>query len=257
MKFCRFLHNGILRYGLLDGDRVRDVTGNIFSEYIISRVSHSLDKIKMLAPVYPGKIVAVGLNYKAHAAELEMAVPAEPILFLKPKSTVIGTGDAIVYPEMSNRVDFEAELAIVIGKRAHKIELKDVRRYILGYTCANDVTARDLQKQDGQWTRAKGFDTFCPLGPVITDEIDPNNVRIRSYLNGKLQQDSVTSDFIFNVDYIVSFISKVMTLNPGDVISTGTPSGIGPMQPGDQIIVDIQGIGSLSNFIVKENRDEV
>lgn len=245
-----------MRYGLLKDDRVYEITGNIFSEYIVSSIAFDLEKVKLISPVSPSKVVAVGLNYKAHAIELGMDFPSEPILFLKPRETVIGPKQEIVYPSMSTRVDYEAELAIVIGRRAKNISERNAREYILGYTCANDVTARDLQKKDGQWTRAKSFDTFCPLGPIITDEIDPDNVYVRSYLNGQIKQDSSTKDLIFGVNYLVSFISKIMTLNPGDVILSGTPSGIGPMSPGDRVEIEVEGIGILENTVIKEDVNE-
>ncbi|MFH2027782.1 MAG: fumarylacetoacetate hydrolase family protein [Nanoarchaeota archaeon] len=197
----------------------------------------------------PTKIVCVGLNYHCHAKELDMATPRHPIIFLKPLTALIGPNDNILYPKMSKRVDYEAELAVIIKKKAKNIKESQAKRYIEGYTCLNDITARDLQKLDGQWTRAKSFDTFCAVGPVITKDINPNNVKIQSLLNGKVKQDSNTSEFIFKVEQIVSFISQVMTLNPGDIIATGTPKGIGPMKKGDTIEVKIKGIGTLTNFL--------
>ena len=197
----------------------------------------------------PTKIVCAGLNYRGHAKEMNMPLPKEPVLFLKPLTALIGPEDNIIYPEMSNRVDYEAELAVIIKDKIKNIEEKDVMKHIGGFTCLNDVTARDLQKKDGQWTRAKSFDTFCAIGPKIEKNINPNNVKIQSFLNGKLKQDSSTSNFIFNVEQLVSFISKVMTLNPGDIIATGTPAGIGPMKKGDKIEIKIEGIGSLVNYV--------
>lgn len=197
----------------------------------------------------PSKIICVGLNYKDHAKELNMPLPDEPILFMKPVTALIGPEEDIIYPEMSERVDYEAELAIVIGKKAKDVSKEDALEYIGGFTCLNDVTARDLQKKDGQWTRAKSFDTFCPVGPKVVKDIDPNNVKIQSFLNGELKQDLNTSNLIFDVEEIVSFISKIMTLNPGDIIATGTPPGIGPMKKGDKIEVKIEGIGTLRNYV--------
>lgn len=191
----------------------------------------------------------MGLNYKDHAKELGMEIPKEPCIFLKPSTAVIGHSDSIIYPQASKRVDYEAELAIVIKKEAHMVPKNKIKDYILGYTCANDVTARDLQKIDGQWTRAKSFDTFCPLGPVITDKIDPDNVPIRLYVNNKLKQEGHTSDFIFDTATLVSFISSIMTLNPCDVILTGTPKGVGPLNIGDTVEVEIPGIGKLVNYV--------
>lgn len=197
----------------------------------------------------PTKIVCVGLNYISHTKEMNEPLPEEPILFLKPTTALIGPEDNIVYPEMSSRVDYEAELAIIIKDKIKNIKEADVMKHIDGFTCLNDITARDLQKKDGQWTRAKGFDTFCAVGPSIVRDINPNNVKIQSFLNGELKQDSNTSNFIFNVEQLVSFISKVMTLMPGDIIATGTPSGIGPMEKGDTIEIKIEGIGTLRNYV--------
>lgn len=203
----------------------------------------------MLIPSFlkqtPTKIICVGLNYKDHAKELNMPLPEEPILFMKPISSLIGPEDSIIYPKMSKRVDYEAELAIIIKN----IEENEVMDYIEGFTCLNDVTARDLQKKDGQWTRAKSFDTFCPIGPKVVKGINPNNVKIQSFLNGELKQDSNTSNFIFKVEELVSFISKIMTLTPRDIIATGTPSGIGPMKKDDIIEIKIEGIGTLRNYV--------
>jgi len=197
----------------------------------------------------PTKVVLVGLNYKDHARELQMPLPDEPILFLKPPTALIGPEDYIVYPAQTKRVDYEAELAVVMKAECKNVEPGEVMDFIEGYTCLNDVTARDLQRKDVQWTRAKSFDTFCPVGPRIVTDIDPNNVKIQSYLNGELRQDSNTSNFIFNVEELVSFTSKVMTLQPGDIIATGTPSGIGAMQRGDTVEIKIEGIGTLRNYV--------
>jgi len=198
----------------------------------------------------PTKVVAVGLNYKDHAQELSMSIPDEPCLFLKPATTVVNSGAAIVYPLQTKRLDYEAELAIVIKDKIWDISPLQAKEHILGYTCANDVTARDLQQKDGQWTRAKSFNTFCPLGPVISDEIDPNNVAVKAWVNGELKQSGHTSNFIFKVEYLVSFISKIMTLLPGDVIITGTPAGVGSLQVGDTVEIEIDGIGKLKNKVI-------
>lgn len=198
----------------------------------------------------PSKIVCVGLNYKDHAKELKMELPSHPIIFLKPPTAVIGDGDAIVYPDwMTKNLHYEAELGIVIKKLTYRVSENDATQYIDGYCCANDVTARDLQNLDGQWTRAKSFDTFCPLGPKIVKDIDPNKLDIKLILNGQIKQHSNTEQMIFKPAYLVSFISQIMTLLPGDVIITGTPPGVGPMQKGDQVIVEIEGIGQLKNRI--------
>lgn len=200
--------------------------------------------------IKPSKIVAVGLNYRDHAAEMKMELPAVPVLFLKPPSAVIFNHDAIVYPAMTKELHYEAELAVVIKDRTRNIGEAEAPQHILGYTCANDVTARDLQRRDGQWARAKSFDTFCPLGPEIVSNISPDKLAINLYLNGERKQSSNTSNLIFNVNYLVAFISQVMTLLPEDVILTGTPAGIGPMQVGDEVRIEIEGIGMLVNKIV-------
>lgn len=199
--------------------------------------------------IKPSKIVAVGLNYRDHAKEMKLAIPATPILFLKPPSAVIFNHDTIVYPDQTRELHYEAELAVVIKDRAKNISEQEAAKHILGYTCANDVTARDLQKLDGQWTRAKSFDTFCPLGPEIVSNISPDNLTVKLYLNGELKQSSNTSNLIFKIPFLISFISQVMTLLPEDVILTGTPAGIGPMKAGDEVRVEIEGIGALVNKV--------
>lgn len=202
---------------------------------------------KLLAPSLPTKIVCAGLNYKDHAAEMNMPIPEEPVIFLKPPSAALGPSGVIRYPKMSHQVDYEAELAVVIGREAKEVSPEQARGFILGYTCMNDVTARDLQRKDGQWTRAKSFDTFAPFGPWIETEFDPSGALVEAFLNGDLKQSSSTANMIFPVEALVSFISHVMTLFPGDIIATGTPTGIGPMKAGDEIEVRISGIGSLLN----------
>ncbi len=208
-----------------------------------------LEDVLLMPPCQPTKIVCVGLNYVKHAQELKMKLPEEPILFLKPPSAVLATGGQIVYPPSSVQVDYEGELAVVIGKRCRNVTAKEAEKHILGYTCFNDVTARDLQRKDGQWTRAKSFDTFAPFGPWIT-RIDPSDVDIQTRVNGKVVQNSNTSDLIFDVPRLVEFISTVMTLEPGDVIATGTPPGVGQLQKGDAVEVEIEGIGVLKNLVV-------
>jgi len=198
------------------------------------------------------KIIAIGLNYYDHARELKMPVPDHPIMFMKPSSAVIKNGGSIIYPRQSRNVHYEGELAIVIGKKAKNISKSAAGKYIKGYTCANDVTARDIQNIDGQWTRAKSFDTFCPLGPKVVKNIDPLNLNIHTRVNGKIKQNSNTKNMIFNVYELVSFVSSVMTLMPGDVIITGTPPGVGPMHVGNTVEVEIEGIGILKNKVVKE-----
>ena len=199
----------------------------------------------------PTKIVCVGLNYIDHAKELKMPIPEYPILFLKPPSALIYHNDPIVYPPQTKELHYEAELVIVIKDRIKNVEKEDALKHILGFTCGNDVTARDLQRMDGQWTRAKSFDSFCPLGPEIVKNLDSNNLNIKLYLNGELKQSSNTSNMIFKVDYLVSFISQIMTLEPEDVILTGTPPGVGPMQVGDVVEVEVEGIGRLKNKVIE------
>lgn len=251
MKIVRFKARGKTRYGALEGYHVVEYAGTPFSLFKRGRKKFLLKQVVLLVPTVPSKIVAVGLNYRDHAEELSLPIPDWPILFLKPPTSLIGPDDPIVYPPLSTRVDFEAELAIVIKKRCRNVPAERAREYVLGYTCLNDVTARDLQRKDGQWTRAKSFDTFCPLGPCIATDIDPNTVTIESYVNGELKQSSNTKHFIFPAEELVAKISQVMTLLPGDVIATGTPSGIGPMQPGDTVEIRVEGIGSLKNPVVK------
>jgi 2-keto-4-pentenoate hydratase/2-oxohepta-3-ene-1,7-dioic acid hydratase in catechol pathway len=249
MRLVRFLVQGRIAYGILNNEEVAELDGDGFASLSSIRERHRMADVKILAPCVPTKIVAVGLNYRGHARELGMPVPESPILFLKPPTSVIGPGEAIVLPAMSTRVDYEAELGIVIRDRVSRVSPAESRDHILGYTCVNDVTARDLQKKDGQWTRAKSFDTFCPIGPWIQTDLDPGDLLVESYLNGERRQSSRTSQFIFGVDHLVSFISQIMTLEPGDLIITGTPAGIGPMKAGDEVEVRIEGIGSLKNRV--------
>lgn len=241
MKLARFLWENRVLSGRIEGNRVVSLDqGTAIREF-------PLEEVRLLAPCSPSKIVAVGLNYKDHAEELNLALPEEPLLFMKPSTSVIGPGDPIVLPPQSARVDHEAELAVVIGRTATKVSHDRARDCVMGYTCLNDITARDLQQKDGQWTRAKGFDTFCPIGPWIETGIEAEDLAISLLLNGEVKQTSRTSNLIFDVFRLVEFISHVMTLNPGDVIATGTTSGIGPMKSGDSVEVRIEGIGSLIN----------
>ena len=249
MRLVRFLVQGRTVHGILNDDGIAELGGEGYASLTSVRARHRIADVTLLAPCVPTKIIAVGLNYRDYARELGMQVPESPILFLKPPTSVIGPGETIVRPAMSSQVDYEAELGIVIRDRISRIPPEESRDHILGYTCANDVTARDLQKKDGQWTRAKSFDTFCPLGPWIETDLDPGDLLVESYLNGERRQSSRTSQFIFGVDHLVSFISQVMTLEPGDLIITGTPAGIGPMQAGDEVEVRIEGIGSLKNRV--------
>jgi len=250
MVYLRFATDGLNRYGILEGKTVYEITPNFFGGFKKTGEKFALSKVKLLAPCRPGKVISLGLNYREHVKEMKMAAPLNPVIFLKAPSAVIGTGEAIICPKISNHVDFEAELAIVIRKKAKNVSAKDALEYVLGYTCFNDVTARDLQRFDGQWARAKSFDTFAPMGPWIVSGIDGDSLKIETFLNGKKKQSSNTGDMVFSVAEIVSFVSEAMTLNPGDVISTGTPPGVGPMKKGDKIKIKIGGIGELVNTVV-------
>ena len=235
----RFRLDGQVRGGSLSVEDCRIVSSGEFL---------AIEDVELLAPCLPSKIVCVGLNYTEHAKELKMELPDEPILFLKPPSAAIGPGAEIVVPESSQRVDYEGELGVVIGKRCKFIAANEAQKYILGYTCFNDVTARDLQQKDGQWTRAKSFDSFAPFGPWIAS-IDPLDADIQTRVNGVMKQRSNTSDLIFGVPKLIEFISQVMTLEPGDVIATGTPPGVGRLEKGDMVEVEIEGIGVLKNKV--------
>lgn len=251
MKLVRFLYRDTPRYGRLYDDHIELINGDPFTEAELSGISMNMQRVELLSPANPSKIIAVGLNYRDHAAELGMDQPQEPVLFLKAPSAVIGSRDSIIFPAASEQVEFEAELAVVIGKTASHVGVEEAKHYVLGYTCANDVTARDLQKRDGQWARAKSFDTFCPCGPHIETEIDPGNLKISLSVNGQIKQASSTASMIYGADELVSFISRAMTLLPGDLILTGTPPGVGPIAVGDVVQIDIEGIGCLRNKVAK------
>jgi len=266
MKYCRFEINGEAGYGLVESvagqetvtrrlSKSPEEAGGSLEDLPSKRIEPiALAGARLLAPVRPSKIVCVGRNYREHAAELGNEVPAEPLIFFKPPSSLLAPGGQIIRPALSQRVDHEAELGVVIGKRCHKVAADaDVRPFILGYTCVNDVTARDLQKKDAQWTRAKGFDTFCPVGPVVSNEIDPwAGVDVQGRVNGELRQDGNTRDFLFPLDAVIRYITQAMTLFPGDLIATGTPSGVGPLVAGDVVEVNVQGLGTLVNTVVDE-----
>ena len=252
MKILRFESDGNAFYGLLDPGtgKIREIAGPPFDTVQVTGRGYSLDDVRVLAPVTPSKIVAVGLNYRDHAREMGKAIPEEPLLFLKAPSALNRPGGDIVYPRASRRVDHEAELAVVIGRTAKDVKRKDAPSVILGYTCINDVTARDLQVKDGLYARAKGFDTFAPLGPWIETELDPSALAIRCLVNGQVRQDGNTREMAATVPELVEYISHIMTLNPGDVIATGTPPGVGPVQVGDEIRIEVEGIGALTNRVV-------
>jgi 2-keto-4-pentenoate hydratase/2-oxohepta-3-ene-1,7-dioic acid hydratase in catechol pathway len=254
MKIARFSHGESIAFGIVDDEEDELVvlkSDPMFAGYEPTGERVPLAEAKLLAPVIPrSKVVAVGRNYREHAAESGSEVPEEPLIFLKPNTSVIGPGDAIVLPVQSERVEHEGEVAVVIGRIAKHVAEADAANVIFGYTIANDVTARDLQRRDGQWSRAKGFDTFCPVGPRIVSGLDPSDLAIRCRVNGVSKQDSRTSDLIFDVPTLIEFISAHMTLEPGDLISTGTPAGVGNLNVGDLVEVDIEGIGVLSNRVV-------
>ena len=250
MKIVRFAADGRTKYGILTGESIQTIEGKPFRRIKPSDRRYRLSEVKLLAPCIPSKIVALGLNYRSHAEEVRADTPAEPLIFLKPPTAVIGPEDNIVLPPCSTRVDYECELAVVIKKPAWQVSRGEALDYVLGYTCFNDVSARDHQRNDVQWTRAKGFDTFAPFGPCIETEIDPSNVTLETYLNGELKQRGNTSDLIYSVPELISFISEVMTLLPGDIIATGTPSGIGPMHHGDTVEIKIEPVGTLRNYII-------
>ena len=253
MKYVMFMADDEeIRSGIISGETIEE-TENIFDnegEIIKTGNTFELRSVILLCPTYPTKALCVGLNYKDHIEEMKLVTPTSPVIFMKPSTAALDPEGEIIRPEMSSRVDYEAELAVVIKKECRNVSEAEAKDYILGYTCANDVTARDLQDKNGQWTVCKGFDTFMPLGPYISDEVYPTNLKIESRLNGKVMQKSNTKNLLFTCDYLVSYLSKVMTLLPGDVILTGTPSGIHGMEAGDVIEIEIEGLGILRNTVI-------
>jgi 2-keto-4-pentenoate hydratase/2-oxohepta-3-ene-1,7-dioic acid hydratase in catechol pathway len=249
MRLVRFRSGDRIATGIVEGDYVRPLRGTFFQDPVPTGEEIPLNDVRLLAPVIPSKVIAVGKNYVEHAVEMGGEVPDEPIIFLKPSTSVIGPGDRIPYPSMSRRVDHEAELAMVIGRLARRVSAEGAASAILGFTCGNDVTARDLQQKDGQWTRAKSFDGFCPLGPWIETEVDPADLEVLCRVNGDVRQSARTSQLTFPPPVLVEFITRVMTLLPGDVILTGTPAGVGPLRPGDKVEVEVEGIGVLDNEV--------
>jgi 2-keto-4-pentenoate hydratase/2-oxohepta-3-ene-1,7-dioic acid hydratase in catechol pathway len=266
MKYCRFQLNGQASYGLVESVAGHETIVRIFltppeeadgdMESLRTRKIEQipLDEATLLPPVRPSKIVCIGRNYRAHAAELGHDIPQEPLLFLKATSALLATGGVICRPRISERVDYEGELGVVIGKTCHQPSAdEDIRQYILGYTCVNDVTARDLQNKDGQWSRAKGFDTFCPVGPVVVQDIDPwAGIEVETRVNGSVRQKGNTKDLLFQLDVVVRHIAQAMTLFPGDLIPSGTPEGVGPLVAGDTVEVSVEGIGTLRNTVADE-----
>ncbi|MGW6277373.1 fumarylacetoacetate hydrolase family protein [Kribbella sp. NPDC055071] len=259
MRIARFSVDDEPKYGVVETDDPEGLVGTVAvldSDPLYRPVQFTgeqlqLADVRLLAPVIPrSKVVCVGRNYAAHAQELGNEVPKEPLIFLKPNTSVIGPRDGIVYPEQTNDLNFEGELAIIIGRICRDLPKERAEEVIFGYTIANDVTARDLQKSDGQWARAKGYDTFCPLGPWITTDLDPADIRVSTELNGEPKQDGRTSQFIFDIPEVLAYITSFTTLLPGDVVLTGTPAGVGPMLPGDEVAVSIEGIGTLTNKVI-------
>ena len=242
------------KYGWLLDDKVGEISGNIFGRYQRTEATTPLTEVKLLAPSEPSKIVCVGRNYVEHAKELGNEVPKVPLIFMKPPSSIISNGETIFLPPQSVQVEHEAELVIVIGKRGRHVTAENARKIILGYTVGNDVTARDLQKSDGQWTRAKGFDTFCPFGPWIDTEFDPSDAVITCRVNGQMRQMASTRDMVFNVGVLIAYITSIMTLEPGDLIFTGTPAGVGELKDGDEVSVEIEGLGIIKNKVRAEHR---
>lgn len=253
MRIVRFAVGNQARYGIVRDNLVRSLLKDPFLSFEtgldlqFGAETYPLDGVKLLAPCLPSKIVCLGVNYRTHAQEMKHTPPPNPLIFLKPSTAVIGPGEPIVLPRRWQRVDYECELGVVIGKKAKFVPEEKAREFVLGYTCFNDVTERHLQKEDVQWTRAKGFDTFAPLGPWIETEVEPDDLKLETYLNGEVRQSSRTSELIFNVPTLISFISGVMTLLAGDVIATGTPAGIAPVNPGDTVEIKIEKIGVLRN----------
>ncbi|WP_456397664.1 fumarylacetoacetate hydrolase family protein [Desulfurobacterium sp.] len=261
MKIGRFKKGDSIFFGIVKGRDVIPLAEKRVSDLMKSRTpleeTYNIKEVKFLPPTKVSKIVAVGLNYKAHAEEMGKPLPEEPLLFMKPSTAVISNKMKIILPTASKRVDHEGELAIVIGRKCKNVKEEEAKEVILGYTCFNDVTARDLQKKDVQYTRAKSFDTFAPYGPWINTEIDPMKLPITTRVNGEVKQQGNTSDMIFSPFFLVSYISRIMTLLPGDVIITGTPPGVGPLEDGDKVEVEIEGIGTLINYVKAEEREEM
>ncbi len=258
MKIIQFLKDMEEKTGLLEDNQITELSCSSLEAINSKNVdkfkkdtSYKIEDVKIRPPVSPSKVVCVGLNYRDHAAELNMKLPEEPIIFIKPPTSVIGHLDSVIYPASSHQVDYEGELGIVLSKEAKNVKSKDAADFIGGYTVLNDVTARDLQRKDGQWTRGKSFDTFCPIGPCVETDLDPMNQNISLKLNGEIKQKSNTKNMIFSIYELVEFISNIMTLKPGDVIATGTPPGVGPMNIRDTVEVEIEGIGTIKNFVKK------
>jgi len=254
VKIYRFRYRKKVLTGVLKEEFLFPIVGSVFGDFRIGPSPVPIGDVRVLPPVLPTKIIGIGRNYKEHAQEMGNPLPEEPLVFLKPPSAVIGHLEAVVQPPSSTRVDYEGEVGVVIRRKTRPLRDDDpVEPVILGYTCVNDVTARDLQTKDVQFTRAKGFDTFAPLGPCVATDLDPAGLRLKTFLNGKLVQSGTTSNLIFSIPFLVRFLSRIMTLNPGDVIATGTPAGVGTTAPGDRVDVQIDGVGVLSNTFTRPN----
>jgi 2-keto-4-pentenoate hydratase/2-oxohepta-3-ene-1,7-dioic acid hydratase in catechol pathway len=252
MRIVRYSHQGEVGFGILEGETVAAISPHPFGDFQYTGQEHAGGEVRLLAPVLPSKVVCIGRNYAEHARELGNEVPPSPVIFLKPSTSVIGPGDPIVRPEGVGRVDFEGELAVIVGKLVRRLRPEDAIQAVLGFSCANDVTARDLQRADGQWTRGKGFDTFCPLGPWIETDLDSSDLAVQTLVNGEVRQQARTSQLEHGVAELLAFISRAMTLLPGDVVLTGTPAGVGPLEVGDRVEVEVEGIGVLANEVVAE-----
>ena len=256
MKFVSFQRNEERKTGILNGKEITEISLSMLQALNSPHITrfeekkpYNLQDVKILPPLLPSKVICVGLNYRDYAQELDMDLPDEPVLFIKPATSVVGSLEPIIYPSSSKQVDYEVELAIVISRETKNVKQRRAEEHIAGYTVLNDVTARDLQQKDVQWTRAKSFDSFCPIGPCIETELDPSNQKISLKLNGEVKQNSNTRNMIFSPGELVEFISYIMTLKPGDIIATGTPPGVGPMQAGDVVEAEVEGVGVLKNFV--------
>jgi 2-keto-4-pentenoate hydratase/2-oxohepta-3-ene-1,7-dioic acid hydratase in catechol pathway len=253
LKIVRYLTTGPAGWGIVEDGIVRAARGTPFADlHDTGQIIGPVDDVTLLAPVTPRTVICVGRNYRSHAEEFGNKVPEEPLLFLKPPASVIGPGQDVVYPRLAQRLDPEAELVLVIGRRARNVPMSAAWDVIGGYTCGNDITARDIQKSDGQWTRGKGFDTFCPVGPWIETEFDPSDVGITCTVDGERRQNGRTRDLIFPIPFLIEYITRFTTLEPGDIVLSGTPEGVREVKPGNMITVEVEGLGSLSNTVVAE-----
>ncbi len=253
MKIVRYrINEGEPKYGWMLEEKIGGIEGDLFGHYRRHEAKTPVSEVRLVAPVAPSKIICVGRNYVEHAKELGNEVPTVPLIFMKPPSAIIANGETVILPPQSQQVEHEAELVVVMGKRGRHIPAEEAKNYVLGYTVGNDVTARDLQKIDGQWTRAKGFDTFCALGAWIDTDFDPSDAVVTCRVNGQMRQMASTRDMVFNIGTLIAYITSVMTLEPGDLIFTGTPAGVGPLKDGDEVVVEIEGLGVLRNPVQAE-----